>query len=88
VRVELFGVPRLLAGRRALDVEPLGPSLADTARALSAVCPALVGPVLDPASGWLVEGYTFAIDTRFVRDPATLVPPRATLLLVASQAGG
>jgi len=88
VRVELFGVPRLLAGRRAIEVEPPSPTLADAARALGAACPALVGPVLDPASGWLVEGYTFALETRFTRDPAACVPPRASVLLVASQAGG
>lgn len=88
VRVELFGVPRLLVGARHLDVEPVGPTLADAARALAAACPALVGKVLDPATGWPVEGYTFAVGARFTRNPAAVLGAGESLLLVSSQAGG
>jgi hypothetical protein len=65
-----------------------GATLADAARALAAAYPDLVGKVLDPATGWPVEGYSFAVDARFTRDPSANVPPGAALLLVSSQAGG
>lgn len=88
VSVELFGVPRLLVGERYVTVEPQGSSLADAARALADACPALVGPVLDAVTGWPVDGYTFAVEARFTRDPAATFPPAAALLLVSAQAGG
>lgn len=81
-------MPRLLVGHRHLRIEPDGATLADAARALAKACPALVGKVLDPPTGWLVDGYTFAVGARFTRDPAALVPAGASLLLVSSQAGG
>jgi hypothetical protein len=87
VLVELFGVPRLLAGRRSIELGDAGPTLADVARALAAACPALIGPVVGH-DGWLLPGYQFAVDERFTRDPAAAVRPDAALLLVASSAGG
>ena len=88
LQVELFGVPRLLVGQRHLALEPSGTTLADAARALAEACPALVGKVLSPQTGWPLDGYTFAVDTRFTRDPAALLPATGSLLLVSSQAGG
>jgi molybdopterin converting factor small subunit len=88
VTVELFGVPRLAAGRRAVTVEPGGGTLADVARALAERCPALRGRVLDAATGWPIDGYVFALDERFTRDRGEPVGPRSSVLLVASAAGG
>lgn len=88
VNVELFGVPRLLVGRRHLTLEPVGVTLADAARALAGAHPELLGKVLDPDSGWLLDGYTFAVEARFTRDPAAPLPAGRSLLLVSSQAGG
>lgn len=85
VRVELYGVPRLLAERR--DVEVQAATLGEAARALASAAPSLVGPVLDE-EGWLVDGYAFVVDERFTREAATPVTPRSSVLLVASQAGG
>ncbi len=86
VRVELFGVPRILAGAAAVDVA--GATLGDAAVALLAACPALAGAVIDPATGWLARGYTFVVGERFTRDPDRPLAPGATVLLVSSVAGG
>jgi len=86
VEVELFGVPRMLAGGRSLRVE--GATLEEVAVALGRACPALVGRVLDADSGWLVGGYTFVVDERFTRDPGTAVTDETAVLLVSSVAGG
>jgi molybdopterin converting factor small subunit len=87
VLVELFGVPRLLAGRRSVELGDAGPTLADVARTLAAACPALSGPVIGE-DGWLRPGYQFAVDERFTRDPAAPVAAGSALLLIASSAGG
>ena len=86
VEVELFGVPRLVAGRRSLRVG--GRTLGEVAAALGAVCPALVGRVIDGESGWLLGGYTFVVDERFTLDRERGVAPGAAVLLVSSAAGG
>ena len=84
--VELFGVPRLLAGRRSLPAT--GATLREVAAALAAACPALVGPILDRETGWLLAGYTFVLDERFTTDPGSHLGPESTVLLVSSVAGG
>lgn len=86
VRVELFGVPRLLTG--APDVEVPGATLAELSSSLLAAAPQLAGQVIDRASGWINEGYIFVVDGRFSRDPDTAVPDDAAVLLVSSVAGG
>jgi hypothetical protein len=86
IDVELFGVPRLLAERRMIRVE--GATLGEIAVALGARCPALLGQVIDAEAGWLLGGYTFVVDERFTRDPAYPLSPAASVLLVASVAGG
>ncbi|HEY3107644.1 MAG TPA: MoaD/ThiS family protein [Chloroflexota bacterium] len=88
VTVELFGVPRLAAGQRAVTVEAAGGTLADVARALAERCPSLRGRVLDAATGWPLDGYLFALDERFTRDAGELIGPDSSVLLVASAAGG
>ena len=86
VRVELFGVPRLLAGART--VPATGSILGQLAADLGRRCPALAGAVLDPETGWLLDGYIFVVDDRFTRDAAHPLPPGASVLLVSSVAGG
>ncbi len=86
VQVELFGVPRLLAGRRSLRVA--GGTLRELVAALAVDCPELVGRVIDRESGWLVDGYTFVADDRFTRDADQLLGPASSVLLVSSAAGG
>jgi molybdopterin converting factor small subunit len=85
-RVELYGLPAVIAGRRTLEVA--GTTLAELASALVVACPRLAGPVIDPATGWLNRGYVFVVDGRFTRDPATALESASEILLVAAQAGG
>jgi molybdopterin converting factor small subunit len=86
VEVELFGVPRLLVGRRSLRVS--GRTTGEVMRALGAVAPSLVGPVLHPDTEWLIDGYTLVIDEVFSRDPFRSVQDASSVLLVSSVAGG
>lgn len=86
IEVELFGVPRLVAGRRSLRVP--GKTLGDVVVALGSACPALMGPVIDSETGWLLHGYTFVLDDRFTTDPGRPVGLTASVLLVSSVAGG
>jgi hypothetical protein len=87
LRIELFGVPRLLAGQRAVEIDSAGPTLAGVAQGLADACPALRGRVIGE-DGWLLPGYQFAVAERFTRDPTTPVPEGTSLLLIASSAGG
>jgi molybdopterin converting factor small subunit len=84
--IELFGVPRLLAGARTVAAagETLGELAADLARRY----PALAGRVLDAASGWPLDGYSFVVAERFTRDQSHPLHEGCSVLLVASAAGG
>ena len=86
IPVELFGVPRLLAGQRTLSVT--GRTLAEVAAALGVACPALVDRVIDRDTGWLLDGYIFVADDQFTRDPSLPLTPDSSVLLVSSVAGG
>ena len=86
VEVELFGVPRLLAGRRSLRVA--GRTLGEAARDLGVCCPALLGTVIDRDTGWLLGGYTFVVEERFTRDVGRPLTASSSVLLVSSVAGG
>ena len=84
--VELFGVPRLLAGTRLAEASgtTLGALAADLARRY----PVLAGRVLDVETGWLLPGYSFVAGARFTRDPDLMLDDGTTVLLVVSAAGG
>jgi molybdopterin converting factor small subunit len=86
IEVELFGVPRLLVGQRSLAVA--GTTLRELAAGLATRGAPLVGPVIDPATGWLVDGYIFVVDEVFTRDPSRVLSPASTVFLVSSVAGG
>ena len=86
VTVELFGVPRVVAGQRSVLIEAA--CLGDVARRLGEACPALRGRVIDPATGWILDGYVFAVGERFTRDADQAISPGESVLLVASAAGG
>lgn len=86
--VELFGVPRLLVGQRIVPVTASGATLADLAFELLQSWPVLGGQVLDLATGWPLDGYSFVIDERFTRDRHEPIRPSMSVLLVASAAGG
>lgn len=84
--VELFGVPRLLAGRARITV--CGTTLQEIAADLAQQAPQLAGAVLLAETGWLLSGYSFVVDERFTRDPSQPVTAGASILLVSSAAGG
>ena len=86
LHVELFGVPRLLAGERTLLAS--GETLGELAADLAKRHPILAGRVLDPESGWPLDGYSFVVAERFTRDPSHPLREGTTVLLVASAAGG
>ncbi len=86
VAVELFGVPSLLAGQRRVAV--VGATLQELSVSLAAVCPALLGKVIDPDTGWLLGGYTFVLDERFTTDRRAPIAPTSAVLLVSTVAGG
>jgi molybdopterin converting factor small subunit len=86
IRVELFGVPRLLMGARSLTAN--GATLADLAADLVRRSPALAGRVLDSCTGWPLDGYSFVVDEQFTRDRDLPLHTGTSVLLVASAAGG
>src|SRR5215212_2977781 len=86
ITVELFGVPRLLMGARALTAN--GATLADLAADLVQRSPVLAGRVLDACTGWPLDGYSFVVDEQFTRDPDLPLHAGTSVLLVASAAGG
>jgi hypothetical protein len=86
ITVELFGVPRLLEG--ACSITAAGTTLADLAADLVRRSPALAGRVLDAGTGWPLDGYSFVVDEQFTRDRDLPLHTGASVLLVASAAGG
>ncbi len=94
--VELLGVARLRAARRAVEVrlgercsEHGAATVADALTALAAACPALVGPVLTPDSHALCTGYLLNRNGReFIDRADTPLADGDRLLLIASAAGG
>ncbi len=85
-QVELFGVPRLLVGERAVVAR--GETLADLAADLVRRHAALAGRVLEAETGWPLDGYCFVVDERFTREPAEALGAKTSVILVASTAGG
>ncbi len=97
--VELLGVARLRAARRAVEVrlgERCGDrgrcraaTVADALSALAAACPVLVGPVLRPDGRSLCTGYLLNRNGReFVDRTDAPLADGDRLLLISSAAGG
>ncbi len=86
LKVELYGLPAVLVGRRHLEVA--ASTLRELVQVLADRYPQLRGTVIDPEQRWLNRGYVFVVDGRFTRDPALALHPGAQVLLVAAQAGG
>jgi hypothetical protein len=84
--VELFGVPRLLVGERS--VIAAGATLGELAADLVRRNPMLAGRVLEAASGWPLDGYSFVVAEQFTRDRMCPLRAGTSVLLVASAAGG
>jgi molybdopterin converting factor small subunit len=90
VNVELFGVARLTAGERLVEVAvPVDGRLSDVVAGLARKRPQLLGPVISIDGRSLLDGYVLNLNGRdFVRDLARPVAAGDTVLLVAAAAGG
>jgi molybdopterin-guanine dinucleotide biosynthesis protein A len=87
LRVELYGVARLRAGRAWVEI-PAPATLGEALAGLAAAVPELVGPVI-AVDGTLAAGSAASLDGgRFVSDPATPLPAGRPLLLLPASAGG
>jgi molybdopterin converting factor small subunit len=88
-RIELFGIARLIAGRKELTVSlPDGATVGDALRALAHECPSLLDSVLT-SQGEIVEGSVLSLGGReFVTDRATRLPANTPLLVLPTIAGG
>jgi len=90
VRVELFGLPRLRSGQRAVELAlPLAATRRQVVTALAQACPALVGCGLRDDLEDLQEGYLFNRNgTAFLTGDEVRLRAGDFLLLLSSQAGG
>lgn len=85
VTVELFGVPRLRAGRSQLTVA--AGTVREALRAIEVACPGLAGLVC--ADRQLAPHYLISIDGKqFVTDLSSPLRPGDRLLLLSADAGG
>ena len=90
VRVELFGMARILCGRRRVEIAlPAFATPGDVSRALAMNCPELVGSVIRQDGTRLLDSYTLNLNGgAFVNDDGMSLKPGDALLLFSSQAGG
>jgi sulfur-carrier protein len=85
ITIELYGVPRLRAGRDSLTVEAT--SLGEALSRLGAICPALDPSVLH--DGALRPHYLIAKNgTQFTADPTMPLAAGDVLILLSADAGG
>ena len=90
VRGEIFGLARMVCGRRYANIDvPATSRLRDLVSVLSESCPELVGKVIAEDRSALLSSYTFNLNgTVFVSDGPLNLASGDTLLLFSSQAGG
>lgn len=88
--VELFGVARMLAGTREVDlVLPPGATMLHVFGALVAKLPRLSGRVISADGSRLVDGYACNVNgLDFVRTAATAVHPGDRVIILSADAGG
>ena len=90
VRVELFGLARIAAGRRELDIRvPSASRVPDIAQALADACPSLLGTVLIEDGSGLLDSYTLNLNgASFLGDGTVRLAHGDSILVFSSQAGG
>jgi molybdopterin synthase sulfur carrier subunit len=85
ITIELYGVPRLRAGRGRVTLE--AQTLGEALLGLGRECPGLEGTVL--RLGIVQAAYRLNLNgDRFVSDPETRLTEGDALLLLAADAGG
>ena len=90
IQVELFGLARILSGRRQVEIAVPGEAAPrDVAAALADVCPEMVDKVIREDRSGLQMSYTLNLNgTTFVPDGPVHLEAGDTILLFSSQAGG
>ncbi|MEX2426221.1 MAG: hypothetical protein WD401_05585 [Thermomicrobiaceae bacterium] len=86
ISVELFGMPRVVAGTRR--IETTGSVLAEIFEQTITEAPSLRDHIVDAEGTWLNPGYTFVVDGKFTNDPTQSVTPDSDVLLVSRASGG
>lgn len=88
--VELFGMARLLAKTKTVDLElPQGCTLAQLFSALAERLPVLVGRVINPEKNNLMSGCACNINgLEFVRNPTAKIRTGDKILIISADAGG
>jgi molybdopterin synthase sulfur carrier subunit len=85
ITIELFGVPRLRAGKARVDCQAA--TVGEALVALAAECPALEGTVTE--AGRIRPAYALSLNgDRFVTDPDLRLAPGDVLLLLSADVGG
>jgi hypothetical protein len=85
IAFEFYGVPRLRAGMKRLQLE--ASSLGQALRELGRACPTLEGGVL--RDGTIQEAYKLSLNgERFISDPETPLTEGDVLLLLSADVGG
>jgi len=87
--VELFGIPRQLAGAREVELDlPAGVALSEAVAALGSKVPALVGRVI-AEDGALIEPYALNLNGRaFVQSLEVRLKAGDHIVLMTRSAGG
>jgi molybdopterin-guanine dinucleotide biosynthesis protein A len=88
--VELFGMARLLAKTRMVDLAlPQQATLSDVFSELADKLPTLVGRIITPEKNQLVSGCACNVNgLDFVRNPTARVKPGDRILILSADAGG
>lgn len=85
ITIELFGVPRLRAGKALVHLE--ADDLGEALRGLGRACPSLAGSVL--REDRVHPAYRLSLNgDRFVVEPGTALTDGDVLLLLAADVGG
>jgi molybdopterin-guanine dinucleotide biosynthesis protein A len=89
-KVELFGMARLLAKTKVVDLElPQEATLADLLAELAEKLPTLVGRVISPEKNNLISGCACNINgLEFVRNPTAKIRTGDKILILSADAGG
>lgn len=88
--VELFGIPRQLAGAREVELElPSGATLSEAVAALGRKVPALMGRVIAEGGTSLIEPYALNLNGRaFVQSLEVKIGASDRIVLMTRSAGG
>jgi molybdopterin converting factor small subunit len=86
VEIELFGMPRVVAGTRMIKVSAR--TIGDALEALIESAPALRSHIANAEDDGLNAGYTFVVDGSFTSNLDFSISPESEILLVSRASGG